>query len=84
MEPQGYKEFVSREIKKLIVDLRQKGVKTSKGEPMSMAAIGRTVEPPVTRTAVQLVVEGKSESRSIKDAVERELGRVFWMRRKAA
>ena len=84
MEPQGYKEVVSREIKKLIVELRQKGVKNSKGEPMSMAAIGRTVEPPVTRSVVQLIVGGKSESRSIKDAVEHALGRVFWMRRKAA
>lgn len=84
METDSYKRFIAGEIRKRIIDLRQQGSKTSKGEPMSFASIGRTLEPPVTRTSVFLVVEGKVESHRIKRAIERELGRLYWIQKKAA
>ena len=84
MEPEGYKKFLKGEIRKRIIDLQEAGVKTSKGEPMSQAAIGRTLDPPVTGVSVHLVIAGKSESRRIKAAIERELGQAYWIRKEAA
>ena len=80
MESESYKKFIAGEIRKRVVDLRQRGVKTSKGEAMSISAVARTLDPPVTRTSVYLVVDGKSESARIKGAIERELGRPYWVR----
>ena len=81
---ESYTKFIATMIQKRIVDLRSWGVTTSKGEPMSMAAIGRTLDPPVTRTAMYNVRDGRSESRRIKAAIERELGQAYWIRREAA
>ena len=84
MEPLSYKDSLKILIRNRIVELRQNGVKTSKGEKMSMAAIGRTLNPPVTQVAVLLVIDGKAESRRIKDAIEKELEQLYWIRKKAA
>ena len=81
MESEAYKRDVGRGIKKRIVDLQVAGVKTSKGEPLSLAAIARTRDPPVTRTMVSLVAQGKAESRRVKKAIEKELGQLYWIRR---
>ena len=77
------KRAVYKSIRKRIVDLQDREAKTSKGEPVSYAAIGRTLDPPVSRVAVLLVVKGKSESERIKRAIERELGQPYWVRRAA-
>lgn len=82
MESEDYRKFIKRQIRKRIVDLQENGIKTSKGEPMSQSAIGRTLDPPVTGVSVHLVVSGKSESARIKAAVERELGETYWIRKK--
>jgi len=84
MEPQSYKNNLKIVIRNRITELRQTGVKTSKGEKMSMAAIARTLDPPVSQVAVQLVIDGNSESRRIKEAIERELKQGYWIRKKAA
>ena len=84
MEPQNYKDNLKIVIRKRILELRHSGVNTSKGERMSMAAIGRAMDPPVSQVAVFLVIDGKAESRRIKDAIEKELDRVYWIRKKAA
>lgn len=78
---QNYKRETAMNIRKRIIDLQAKGARTSKGEKVSFASIGRTLDPPVTRTAVSLVVDGKAESKRIKRAIERELGKVFWIRK---
>jgi len=77
----SYKQFISTNIRQRVVDLRSRGVLTSKGECMSLAAIGRTLEPPVNRATVYLIVGGRSESRRIKQAIERELDRIYWIRK---
>ena len=84
MEPQSYKDSLKILIRNRIIELSQKGVKTSKGEKMSMAAIGRALDPPVSNVAVLLVIDGKAESRRIKDAIEKELDQIYWIRKKAA
>ena len=81
MEPESYKRFVATAVRTRALELRRQGVRTSKGEKMSLAAIARTLDPPVSRISVYLVVDGKSESRRIKEAVERELQQPFWIRR---
>jgi len=58
MEPEGYKESLKISIRNRITELRHTGVKTSKGERMSMAAISRTLDPPVSHVAVFLVIDG--------------------------
>ena len=84
MEPEFYRKEMATEIRKRVIELRGSGKKTSKGEAMSLAAIGRTLEPPVTRQALYLVIDGKSESRRIKRAIEQELQKPFWILRKVA
>ena len=84
MESTSYMESLKISIRNRITELRQKGVKTSKGEKMSMAAIGRAMDPPVSQVAVLLVIDGKAESRRIKDTIERELDQAYWIRKKAA
>jgi translation initiation factor 2 gamma subunit (eIF-2gamma) len=79
-----YQKFISTEIQKRVIDLRARGATTSKGEPMSLAAIGRTLDPPVTRTSMYNIRDGRAESKRIKAAIERELDRAYWIRRKAA
>ena len=83
IESDGYRKFIATEIRKKIIELWDQGVKTSKGEPMSLAAIGRTLDPPVTRQTVHLVVMGRAESARVKEAVEREIGQPYWIRRNA-
>jgi len=83
MEPQNYKDNLRFLIRRRIMELRLTGILTSKGERMSMAAIGRAMDPPVSHVAVLLVIDGKTESRRIKDAIEKELDRVYWIRKKA-
>jgi len=82
MEPESYKAFISIQIRIRVIELRKVGVKTSKGEPMSLSAIGRTLAPPVSRAAVYHVVDGRSESKRIKEAIERELEHPYWIRKK--
>lgn len=84
MESDDYRKFIATDIQKRIIDLRARDARTSKGEPMSLAAIGRTLDPPVTRTCMYYVRDGRAESKRIKEAIERELGRAYWIRRKVA
>jgi len=81
MESESYRQFIATEIRKRVIDLRAVGALTSKGEPMSLSAIGRTLDPPVNRASVYNVIDGRAESRRIKDAIERELGRPYWIRK---
>ena len=82
MESETYRKEVAARIRDRIFRLRQKGHATSKGEPMSFAAIARTLDPPVTRVTVSLVADGKTVSERIRRAIERELGECYWVRRK--
>jgi hypothetical protein len=82
MLAEDYKKDIAIRIQQQIAELRLREKRTSKGEPMSLAAIGRTLDPPVSRVAVNLVMKGRAESERIKRAIERELGRPFWPRRK--
>ena len=84
MEPDGYRKFIATEIRKRVIDCQYQGVKTSKGEKMSYSAIARAMDPPVSRVAVHLVVNGQAESRRIKAAVEQQLNRAYWIRKDAA
>jgi len=84
MESESYRRSIAVEIRKRVVELRDQEKKTSKGEPMSLAAIGRTLDPPVTRISVYYVVDGRTESRRIKNAIENELGQAYWIRKDAA
>ncbi|MBW1666748.1 MAG: hypothetical protein JRJ66_01615 [Deltaproteobacteria bacterium] len=81
MESDSYKEFIATEIRKRVTELRRQGKRTSKGEPISLAAIGRTLDPPVSRISVYNVVDGRAESARIKAAIEKELGRPYWIRK---
>jgi len=65
-------------VKKRMISLQAAGVKTSRGESMSFAAIGRTLDPPVGRVTISLVVAGRRESRRVKEAIHRELGELYW------
>lgn len=76
MAKKGKKRGVQIRVRS--IELRYRGVLTSKGEQMSLAAIGRTVEPPVTRIAVYRVIDGLSTSRKIRHAINRELGCDFF------
>jgi hypothetical protein len=81
MESESYRHKISVDIRNEITRRRFGGMVTSKGEPMSMAAIGRTLDPPVSRVTVCQVVSGNAESRRVKEAVERELGRPYWIKK---
>jgi hypothetical protein len=52
-----------------VAQLRSLGRRTSKGEPMSLAAIGRTLDPPIHRVNFYR----KKMSRNVINAIEREL-----------
>ena len=82
MESESYRQYIATEIRDEATRQRRRGKTTSKGAPMSLAAIARTLDPPVTRQAVYLVVGGTSESRRIKEAIELELGKPYWVRPK--
>lgn len=69
---------IGTEIRAEVLRQRRLGRKTSKGEKMSLAAIGRTIDPPVSRTMIYLVVDGVSKSRRVKAAIEKELGSPYW------
>lgn len=53
-----------------VAQLRSLGRRTSKGEPMSLAAIGRTLDPPLHRVNFYK----KRLSQNVLAALERELG----------
>lgn len=80
----AYKKFIATEIRKRIVECQEQDVRTAKGEKMSYAAIARVFDPPVSRVAVHLVAKGKSESARIKEAIEQQLKRTYWIRKDAA
>jgi hypothetical protein len=80
MEPQEYSKEIPTRIRLRITSLRGRGKLTSKGEPMSLAAVGRTCEPPVSRNAVYNVVDGRRKTKRIRRAIERELGENYWIR----
>ena len=84
MEIETYKKEIRRAIRYRVFDLRDRGIKTSKGEEISLAAIGRTLDPPVTREAVFQVAKGLADTQRIRDAIERELGQPYWIKRKVA
>ena len=76
---ENYKKEIALKIVNEITRQRYAGKKTSKGEKMSQAAIGRTLDPPVERVSVHQVINGHVESRRIKLAIERELGKAYWV-----
>lgn len=77
-----YEKEIPYRIRKRILDLRNKGKLTSKGERMSLSAIGRTLDPSVHRVSVYQVVEGRVVSERIREAIERELGQPYWIRKR--
>ena len=81
MEPENYKRKIAIEIYRLIGECARKGITTSKGERMSYAAIARAMDPPRSRVAVYRTAEGDLNSQLVREAIERELGRPFWVRR---
>ena len=81
MESDDYKRHIAGDIRARVFDLRRQGKRTSKGESMSLAAIGRTLDPPVNRVSVYDVVDGRAVSERIRRAIEQELGRPYWIRR---
>lgn len=83
MESETYKQYLAIEIREEAWRQGRLGKKTSKDERMSLAAIARTLDPPVTRTSIYNVVDGKSESRRIKKTIEKELGKSYWIRKTA-
>lgn len=83
METESYKQFIAIEVTNEVNRQRKQGKLTSLGEKMSLSAIGRTLDPPVTAVSMHLVVNGKSESARIKKVVERELGQTYWVRKAA-
>lgn len=84
MESEAYRRQIAVEIRMRVLELKRRGMKTSKGELMSLAAIGRTLEPPVNRVSVYNVVDGTAKSARIKRAIEQELGQAYWIRDQAA
>jgi len=70
-------------IKKRLLDLQTKGAVTSRKEPISFAAIGRTCDPPVSRVAVSQTAAGLIKCERIREAIERELQQPFWVRRRS-
>jgi hypothetical protein len=68
-------------IQQRIVAYRAKGILTSKGEPMSLAAIGRTIDPPVARVTVYKVASGMDTSRRVMAAINKELNQTFFVLR---
>jgi len=80
MESESYKRIIATEIRMRVMELRRQGQRTSKGEKMSLAAIGRTLDPPVNRVSVYNIVDGTAKSERIRKAIERELGQVYWIR----
>ena len=84
MEPDHYIKELPNKVFGRVRELRGRGVSTSKGEKMSLAAIARTMEPAPTRTSMYDVVYGRTESARIKAAIERELIKSFWIKKRAA
>jgi hypothetical protein len=74
---------IAKAIRKRIIDLQSRGALTSLGEPISLAAIARTMRDEKhtngrNRTLMYLVLDGKCESRPAKEAIHRELDAVYW------
>jgi len=70
-----------RAIHTRVIELRCMGVKTSKGEPMSLAAIARTLDPPVSRPMMTNVVKNVGVSERVRSGIEKELGQTFWFKK---
>ncbi len=66
-------------IRRRLVDLQIRGKRASNGELLTLAAIGRTLDPPVSRNAVSMTASGRIKSPRIRRAIERELGTPFWV-----
>lgn len=66
-------------IQQQIIECRAKGILTSNDEEMSLAAIGRTIDPPVSRVMVWKVASGQDTSRRVAEAINRELKKVYFM-----
>ena len=81
METDMAKIQTRRAIRDRIFELQDQGVKTSKGEKINLSSIGRTLNPPVTRGAVFRVAAGIGSTQRIREAIERELGQPFWIKR---
>ena len=82
MDEQERRNRIRARIKKRMIDLQ--GKTTTRGEPISEAAIARVCDPPVTRVAVHLTTKGVCKSPRIREQIEHELGETYWIRRKAA
>ncbi len=80
METDMTKLQTRRAIRDRVIELQDQGIKTSGNEDMSLAAIGRTLDPPVSRAAVSQLAKGLTANPRIREAIERELGQPFWMK----
>jgi len=67
-----------RAIHVRLLDRRIEGAQTSNGEPMSLAAIARTLDPPVSPAMMTMVVKNDVVSERVRAAIERELGETYW------
>lgn len=84
METEEYKKQVHTLIRKRLIDLQAQGHKTIKGHPISFAAIARTLEPEVSRAMVSQVALGHKDTPRIREAIERQLGELYWIKTRSA
>lgn len=77
-----YQREIERKIHDRVRKFRQLGKTTSKGELMSLRAIGKALDPPVTSGTMTLVVQGRTVSARVRAGIERELGEPYWPRNK--
>lgn len=63
-----------------LAEMQARGRRTSRGERISLAAIGRTLDPPVHRITVYQVARDLVVSARVRAAIERELKKRFWPR----
>ena len=76
METDLVKKQTHYAIKRRMLELESQGHQTS------FAAIGRTLDPPVSREAVFQVAKGIRANQRIRDAIERELGQPYWIKKR--
>ena len=84
MDEQERRNRIRARIKKRMIDLQFAGKTTTRGEPISEAAIARACDPPVTRVAAHLTTKGTCKSPRIREQIEHELGESYWIQRRAA
>ncbi len=78
MISESYQKEIEERIYARVRRLRKRGALTSKGEKMSLAAIGRAADPPASRVAIYGVAQGKIVSERLRRTIERELGQPYW------